>query len=265
MEDESRARLVNIGGRRIAMKEAGEGAPTVVLEMGLGGTASTYDAVAREIAGFTHVMWYDRAGLGRSDPAPVPRTIEDIVLDLYALLERAGVAGPCVFAGHSMGGQVVRLYHERYPEEVAALVLIDASHEEQRERYLTVLPPSPHALPALAHLRHIWEFRWLDPRQNAEKIDNLANSELLRTCRGLDDLPLVVISRGRPDRDPARYPAGLIEEMEQQWREMQRELTQLSSQSRHIIASNSRHPIHEDEPEVIVEAIRQIVMQVRSR
>ena len=89
--------------------------------------------------------------------------------------------------------------------------------------------------------------------QNDEKIDNLANSALLRTCQSLDDLPLAVMSRGRSVRDPAKYPPGLIEEMEQIWRQMQRELTQLSSQSRHIIASKSGHLINEDEPELIVE------------
>jgi len=231
--------------------------------MGLGAPGSLFDALARQIATFTHVLWYDRAGLGQSDPAPTPRTIQDIVLDLHTLLQKAQITGPSVFAGHSLGGLVVRLYRERYPEQVAALVLIDASHEDQRERYLAVLPPQPNALPALAHLRHIWEVRWLDPNQNDEQIDNVANSELLHTCRSLGDLPLAVISRGGPTRDPANYPPGLIEEMERTWRQMQRELTHLSSQSRQIIASRSGHLINEDEPALIVEVIRQMVMQVR--
>src|SRR6266496_2318169 len=263
MEEKSIPMLLDIGGRRLAMRSQGKGVPTVVLEMGLGAPGSLFDALARQIATFTHVLWYDRAGLGQSDPAPTPRTIQDIVLDLHTLLQKAQITGPSVFAGHSLGGLVVRLYRERYPEQVAALVLIDASHEDQRERYLAVLPPQPNALPALAHLRHIWEVRWLDPNQNDEQIDNVANSELLHTCRSLGDLPLAVISRGGPTRDPANYPPGLIEEMERTWRQMQRELTHLSSQSRQIIASRSGHLINEDEPALIVEVIRQMVMQVR--
>ncbi len=265
MEEKSIPLLLDIGGRRLAMRSQGNGVPTVVLEMGLGAPGSLFDALARQIATFTHVLWYDRAGLGRSDPAPTPRTIQDIVLDLHTLLQKAQITGPSVFAGHSMGGLVVRLYRERYPEQVAALVLIDASHEDQRERYLAVLPPQPHALPALAHLRHIWEVRWLDPNQNDEQIDNVANSELLHSCRSLGDLPLAVISRGGPTRDPAKYPPGLIEEMERTWRQMQRELTHLSSQSRQIIASRSGHMINEDEPALIVEVIGQMVMQVREQ
>jgi pimeloyl-ACP methyl ester carboxylesterase len=265
VEETQTPTLVNIGGRRLALKTAGEGVPTVVLEMGLGSTASTYDAIAGQIAALTRVVWYDRAGLGQSDPAPTPRTIQDLVLDLHTLLQKAALPGPYVLVGHSMGGHIARLYREHYPEEVAALVLIDASHEDQRERYLTVLPPQPNACPALAHLRHIWESRWVDPRQNAEQIDNLANSALLRSCHHLGNLPLEVLSRGCPTRDPAKYPSGLIEAMERLWLQMQRELAQLSSQSRHLIASKSGHLIHEDEPAVLVELVRQMVVQVRAQ
>jgi pimeloyl-ACP methyl ester carboxylesterase len=265
VEEKYTPALLNIGGRRLALKTAGDGGPTVVLEMGLGSTSSTYDAIAGQIAAFTRVVWYDRAGLGRSDPAPIPRTIQDLVLDLHTLLQKAALPGPYVLAGHSMGGHIARLYRERYPDEVAALVLIDASHEDQQERYLTVLPPQPNALPDLAHLRHIWESRWVDPRQNDERIDNLANSALLGSCHSLGDLPLVVLSRGRPVRDQAKYPPGLIKEMERLWLQMQRELAQLSSQGHHIIASKSGHLIHEEEPALIIEVIRQMVVQVQEQ
>lgn len=265
MGEKYRPTLVNIGERRLALKTAGEGEPSVVLEMGLGNTSNTYDAIAGQIATLTRVVWYDRAGLGYSDPAPIPRTIEDLVLDLHTLLQKATIPGPSVLVGHSVGGHIARLYRERYPSEVAALVLIDASHEDQRERYLTILPPQPNELPDLAHLRHIWESRWVDPRQNAEQIDNLATGALLRSCHHLGNLPLVVLSRGHPTRDPAKYPAGLIEAMEQLWLQMQRELAHLSSQSRHLIASQSGHLIHEEEPALIVEVIQRMVVQVREQ
>ncbi|HEX7733584.1 MAG TPA: alpha/beta hydrolase [Ktedonobacteraceae bacterium] len=257
--------LVSIGERRLAVRTAGEGVPAVVLEMGLGSPASTYTAIAEQIAAFTHVLWYDRAGLGYSDPAPVPRTVQDLAEDLHALLQNVALPGPFVLAGHSIGGHIVRLYRDRYPEEVAALVLIDPSHEDQRERYLTVLPPQPNSCPALAHLRHIWESRWVDPRQNEEHIDNLACSALLRACHPLGDLPLIVLSRGQPTRNPARYPAGVIKAMEQLWCQMQQELAHLSSQGRHLVATKSGHLIHEDEPALIVEVIQHMLMHVREQ
>jgi pimeloyl-ACP methyl ester carboxylesterase len=124
MEEQKISTLVDIGGRRLAVRSEGDGLPSVVLEMGLGGEGSMYDAIARQIATYTRVLWYDRAGLGRSDPVPTPRTIQDLVLDLHTLLQQIALPGPYLLAGHSMGGPVVRLYRDRYPEEVAALVLI---------------------------------------------------------------------------------------------------------------------------------------------
>jgi pimeloyl-ACP methyl ester carboxylesterase len=266
MEPTITASLVDLGGRRLTTRTAGEGEPTVVLEMGLGTPASRYDAIARQLATSTRVLWYDRAGLGQSDPAPTPRTIQDLAHDLHALLGLAGIVGPVVLAGHSLGGPIVRFYRERYPAQVAGLVLIDASHEDQRERYLAVLPPrQPEEIPALADLRQFLEVRWTHPEANEEQIDNLANSVLLRTCGNLGHLPLIVVSRGRPSADPANYPPGVIEAMERAWQQMQRELTLLSSRGQQIIAVQSRHVIHEDEPDVIVQAIRQMVLLVRQQ
>ena len=93
------------------------------------------------VGAFTRVCVYDRpgtllnaedtAGRSRSDPAPLPRTAQDVVADLHALLRAARVPGPYVLVGHSLGGLCVRLYATTYPEEVAGLVLVDASHEDQ--------------------------------------------------------------------------------------------------------------------------------------
>jgi pimeloyl-ACP methyl ester carboxylesterase len=266
MRGKGTSALISIGGRRLAMKDKGEGVPTIVLEMGLGVPGSFYDDIAEQIATSTRVVWYDRAGLGQSDPAVIPRTIQDIVLDLHALLHNARIPGPSVFVGHSMGGLTVRYYRECYPEEVAAIVLIDSSHEDQRQRTLAVLPPECEREHShLAHLRHILRVRWEDPNKNEEKIDNLANSKLMRNCGMLGDLPLTVISRGHSDRNPEKFPPGVVEQIEQVWQQMQYELAQLSSQSRYIRAENSGHMINKDEPDLIVEVIRQVVMQIREK
>ena len=165
---------IKIGERRLVGRVRGAGGPTVVLEMGLGAAGSFYDDIAQQVAAFTQVVSYDRAGLGASDPAPKPRTIEDIVADLHALLHIAVIPGPYVLVGHSLGGLTVRLYHERYPAEVAAIVLIDAVHEEQRQRFLALLPPeSAHESADLARLRRAWSIDWLDPLANEEGIVDL--------------------------------------------------------------------------------------------
>jgi pimeloyl-ACP methyl ester carboxylesterase len=193
------ANCADVGGYRLACRQAGQGVPTVVLEMGLGAAGSTYDHIAQTIAAGTRVVWYDRASVGRSDPAPfTPRTIADLAADLHALLQAAQIPSPYLLAGHSLGGLTVRYYQQRYPTDVVGLVLIDAAFEHQRERLLAALPvEAPDELPAVAEYRLALCVHWADPMANAEGIDNLANSALMRDCGPLGDLPLVVVSRGR--------------------------------------------------------------------
>ena len=259
-------RLVDIGGRRLAMRDVGSGAPPVVLEMGLGAAGSFYDAVAEQLATHARTIWYDRAGLGQSDPAHTPRTIADLVADLHAMLRGSHIPGPYVLVGHSLGGLTVRLYRERYPDEVAALVLIDSAHEDQRERQLAALPPQRADEPsALAQLRHALAVSWNDLHSNDERVDNLANTALMRACGTLDALPLVVISRGRPDRDLALFPPGVVDDLERVWHALQSELAQLSTDSRHIRAERSGHLVNRDQPELLVDEIARLMLRVRAK
>jgi pimeloyl-ACP methyl ester carboxylesterase len=261
----SEARLFDVGGRRMALYEAGQGTPAVVLEMGLGMGGGYFEDIARSVSAFARVVWYDRAGLGQSDPEPKPRTIADLAGDLHKLLHAAQIPVPYVLAGHSMGGITARFYQRRYPAEVAALVLIDSAHEAQRERFLAVLPPeTPGEPPAVAQYRAALRSAWADPMANSEGIDNIANTVLMGHRADLGDLPLVVLSRGRGQASDG-FPTALAEEKERAWREMQCELASLSSRSAHLIAERSGHLINQDEPEMVVEAIRQALALAQER
>lgn len=107
--------------------------PTVILETGLGGIAWCWSWVQPEIAKFARVVSYDRAGLGWSDPDPAPLTPARMAANLHDALVAAGVNGPYVLVGHSMGGLLVRVFNDLYPDEVAGMVLIEPCHPEQSE------------------------------------------------------------------------------------------------------------------------------------
>ena len=129
-------KLVDVGGYRLHIYCSGEnmdGRPTVILETGLGGFATSPDWawVQPEIAKTTRVCAYDRAGLGWSDPGHLPRDAQHIAADLHALLQNSHTPGPYVLAGWSFGGLYIRAYANQYPGEVAGLVLIDSSSPEQ--------------------------------------------------------------------------------------------------------------------------------------
>jgi pimeloyl-ACP methyl ester carboxylesterase len=226
---------VRCDGERIA------GAPMVVLEAGAGNSANTWRDVFGPIAQFARVCAYDRPGLGGSQPAPQPRAPLDISRTLHALLAATGERPPYVMAGHSWGGQIVRLYATQYPTEVVGLVLIDSSHEEQVKRFAAVAPPaaaSPPPSPPGAAPREIADLETM-------------GAELSKD-RWHANLPLVVLTRTPPS-------ATNQDERLNVWQELQRELATRSPQAEHIVAAKSGHYIQNDEPSLVIEAVRRVV------
>jgi pimeloyl-ACP methyl ester carboxylesterase len=228
---------VRCDGDRIA------GAPMVVLEAGAGNSANTWRDVFGPIAQFARVCAYDRPGLGGSQSAPQPRLPMDIIATLHALLAATGERPPYVMAGHSWGGEIVRLYATQYPAEVVGLVLIDSSHEEQVKRFAAVAPQAAAA-------------NQVAPRPPAAAPPELADLETmgaeLSKTRWHADLPLVVLTRTAP-------PATNQDERLNVWQELQRELATRSPQAEHIVAAKSGHYIQNDEPSLVIDAVRRVV------
>jgi len=126
--------LVDIGGRRLNLYCSGTGPVTVVFDAPSGDAGWTWHAVQPKVATRTRACVYDRAARGFSDPSPLQPTFGNAVADLHALLGKAGIAPPYVLVGNSFGGAVAELYAYRYPQEVKALVLVEAGHEDETER-----------------------------------------------------------------------------------------------------------------------------------
>ena len=119
--------LVDIGGRRINLYCTGTGTPTVVLMAGISSWSPVWYKTQPMIAQKTRVCAFDRASYGFSDPAPRPQILSDTVNDLHAALEAALISGPYVLVGHSLGGVEARLYAQRWPQDVAGMILVDTS------------------------------------------------------------------------------------------------------------------------------------------
>jgi pimeloyl-ACP methyl ester carboxylesterase len=290
--------LVDVGGYDLHIHCEGEGSPAVILEAGAGAFSPHWVYVQEETAQFTRVCAYDRAGLGWSEVSPHPRTAGVVVEELHTLLTEAGVAGPYVLVGHSLGGLYVRHYAHEFPEEVAGLVLVDAAHTEQQRRAPAAYREWDEAFQAqtaqqfaLGRLLSAGGVMALDPTTvpsdphlppeknetfraivaaNPDYFSSVGavygNLEQLfaeaRAAGGsLDDLPLVVIARGEAlEADPA---IGLTPELAAQyepvWRQLQAELAELSTCGELVIAEESGHNIQLEQPEVVVGAIREVV------
>jgi pimeloyl-ACP methyl ester carboxylesterase len=275
------AGLVDIGdGRRLYLECRGAGSPTVILEAGCRSPATVWSddlvfpdnprtMVLEGVATVTRVCLYERPGVAailagdlepsRSDPVPMPRTVEAIVADLHTLLQVAEVPGPYVLVSHSLGGLVVRLYQATYPEQVAGLVLVDAFPEQLRDE---LTPAEWEAFLALNAM--------LPPEMadytDYETIDFAAAVETMARAAAahpLPPLPLFVLARGKPLGATAEALGFSPDRFEAAWRAVQEDLATLSPNARFAIAEQSEHYIQLDQPEVVISSIARVVTAVR--
>ena len=127
--------LVDVGGYSLHINCTGQGSLAVIVDAGNGDFSLSWQGIQPDVAKFTRICTYDRAGYGWSDPSPKPRTAKVMAEELHTLLSTAGVEPPYVLVGHSLGGYNVRMFADLYPDEVAGMVLVDAGHEDQLKRF----------------------------------------------------------------------------------------------------------------------------------
>jgi pimeloyl-ACP methyl ester carboxylesterase len=295
--------MVDMGGYRMHIYCQGEGSPTVVMDAGAGDFSLTWALVQPEVAEFTRVCAYDRAGLGWSDLSPKPRTAQNIVEELHTLLTNADIEGPYVLVGQSMGGLYMRLYAHEYPDEVAGMVLVDATPEnwdlrlpqadvqaterEAKEEVRLVrlarllntigllalfdrypdqyLPRLPQAAREAYKGIILSGTRYFEAAAD-EATSHAESRAQVRAAQitTLGNIPLIVLARGASTMsDTLGLPAEVVQQREVIWRELQAELAALSPNGRLVIADQSGHNIHHDQPGLVVDAIRQVVEAAR--
>ena len=276
--------LVDVGGHKMHINCAGQGSPVVVLDSGLGDSYISWRKVQPQIAKFTRVCSYDRAGLGYSESSPHQRTSKVIAEELHTLLHNAGVTGPLVLVGHSMGGYDVRLYASLYHGQVAGMVLVDASHPQQQKRFPPALNDldaswvreeeflefaTPFGIPRLlgfcghdARVRAA-ECNFHSVREGVAELKTISESAAqTATADSLGDMPLAVLSHD-PNTPQPDLPEDLVKPTNDAWQQMQTELAQLSTRGTQMIAKGSGHYIQLDRPDVVIEAVHKVVDQAR--
>ncbi len=244
------SRLVDVGGHRLHIQCAGEGAPAVMLDAGLANDNHAWEPVEKRVSGFTRVCSYDRAGLGKSDSAagvPTSQTASD---DLHSLLPGAGIAGPVVLVGHSYGGLIVQLYASQHPANVAGVILVDSLHPDNLVKVGEILGGQ-----TMASLMQALQ-------RNSEGVDVAVSLAQVRVAGNLSDIPLTVITAGRSELSQT-VDQDLSEQFTGSWLESQRDLVRLSSAGVHVIAEESGHCIQCDQPVLVADVIRRMVEAVR--
>jgi len=292
-------RLVDIGGRRMQIDCRGAGTPVVVFESGLDTLgALSWSTVQDAVARTTRACAYSRAGVMWSDPSNRPFSPQGEAEDLHRTLAAAGETPPFVMVGHSLGGPYLLNYTGQYPAEVAGLVFVDASHPDQVARMNAAIgkPLDQGADMAKIGDRLSWTgiVRIMNARgpggpPGLSRQAARANAALLPRSlhamvgefdgigatfadagrhRNLGDRPLVVLTHGEPTPPAALAAAKINAEqgrrLDAEWLKLQDEEATWSTHSRHTIVEGAPHYIHLVKPQVVVDAIKDVVGQVRA-
>lgn len=256
--------LVDIGERSLSISCAGEGSPTVILEASEEDQGAAWSGVRDRVSEFTRACYYDRAGVGLSDPRPTtPTTAQDVVDDLHALLTAANIRGPYILVGNFMGGMFARLYASQYPEDTVGMVLVVTQGTDMPHRLLAALPPEAategHTLYGLRQfVLGVLDYVPYGP----EALVFEASADQVGATGSLGSMPLVVLTHD-PTGPGMGMPPEFSDSAEAEWTKMQQELATLSSNSAlFIVEGASQYTILQDKPQAVADAILSVLAQV---
>lgn len=291
-------RLVDVGGHRMNLYCTGRGSPTVVLGTDGDDGTPAWRLVQPRVAERTRVCSYDAAGLGFSDAVMTKIDANTSVTDLHRLLARANVAPPFVLVGYSLSGLYARLYADRYPRDVAGMVLVAPNVPDQRARLSAVspalapflaradvfltrcaqaaergrmrprsteyadcmyTPPDPTMPPRLRTLIHR---QWQRPGTwrdvRAAARDTSSSRQVVSEQRDYGDLPLVVLTTTK-DLAALPIPSAQKAALAHAWIAWHGEIAKLSRRGVDVVVNGSSEAIPIDRPAAVVSAIDAVI------
>lgn len=293
--------LVAVNGSRMHIRCTGAGSPVVVLEAGSTDISLSWGKVQPGVAEFTRICTYDRLGYGWSDPLDGPVTARDVTGRLHSLLGAANISPPYVLVGHSLGGEYVRYYATRYPDDVAGIVLVDPGSEWQMVRTgenftreqqaaihtavlsiramgekagdgtlaanLSLVPADPRLPPYEFHayqaLLATRPSFWEARAVEAESAFSIFTELQQEEITLPENIPLVVIASG-DDMGFSQDPAKNAE-ANAIFRTLQQEMARESVNGTYRVAPDTTHYVQLDRPDIVIDAIRSVVDAGRSR
>lgn len=237
----------DVGGYKLFLSSFGSNKPTVILESGFGngGTMSGWDAVRGHVKDFAQICLYDRAGLGKSDAGAGPRNTIQIAHELHALLEAAQIKPPYILVGHSMGGLHIQVYAKLYPNDVAAMVFVDPSPKELVD---TLSQESINSLISAGAPQGVL----------AEAGAGLNESiPVFKSLPKLPDVPVIVLTSSYTGE------GGIGKDKWEELKACHQKLSEEVTKGNHIVASKSGHYIQIDEPQLVIDAIKNVFDMVQ--
>jgi len=265
--------MISIGSHQLQIHLEGKGAPTVVIDAGIADQLDKLRPLQERVARVTHVITYNRAGYGQSEPGPLPRHSGREAEELKTLLEMASVPGPYVLVGHSLGALNMQVFTSKYPDYVAGLVLLDSPPlsfilgqeykdlgvmaEQMTAEWQAIADSAAKSNDTQEKARSAF-FRMI-ASEHRHMFGETAR--LVGAISTFGDMPLVVLAAGKPNHAFGE----VAEEYQRYWVEQSRALTDKSTNGKFIIAEGVSHHLYLDAPELVAESILSAVYEVRAK
>ena len=248
------AELTAVGSKPwlVEMASAGSGRYTIIFESGFGTGLSAWRKVAPELAGTARVAAYSRAGHGKSEARPEPRTIAQNTNELEQLIAAGKLAPPFILVGHSYGALLVRSFAARHPGQVAGMVLVDPSDERfnpaLRQLDAARAAADERAFAAIVPAKFQPELQLLQP---------VLDSGRLPFAGKLPDVPTVVLTSVRQADKPEFFletPEAVAIK-----RDLHADFVRQFSAGSQVVTAKSGHNIQLEEPELVIEAVNRVM------
>jgi pimeloyl-ACP methyl ester carboxylesterase len=290
-------RMIDVGGHKLHLNCTGSGSPTVVMESGWNTTGSlSFVRVQPEIAKSQRICSYDRAGIMWSERRDGTPSAAQIAGDLHRLLENASEAAPYVMVGYSMGGLLIRVFSQQYPQDVAGMVFVEPAHPEAEERFASIEGIEPYEHPRWTRLKEralaetgamrlfgIWDI----PNLPSEAMiandfipygflafveQEVAWADISTAAAGASsfgDMPILVLTGELMFAPPTPEEAAdmspeevrILSEARHIHYQLHAELAGLSTNNEHRVIEGSGHSMSIDAPEAVVRGVQDIIVK----
>lgn len=239
---------------RFNYKILGEGKPTIVIDLAMGETLLSWDTLQTRLSQLTTVVTYDRLGLGKSDSTNLPRTIENLSIDLNEFLTTNKIPGPYLFIGHSLGTSIIRKYQNDNPENVLGMILIDPIHEDQFDRLMAIKSKEDQE----KTLRDREDFEnSLTTGERNEAIQYHQQRAAMRGVKFPNNIPVTIIGSFQVGQGATEEDRQIKKELFDQWLDQARQI-------KLITTTKSGHYIQDSEPELLIDEVKLMIEKLRA-